>query len=224
MQRYKVKNRINKQASIVNCQRSTVIVADGKFPVHEIPLKALAEADIVVCCDGAATKVDIHGITPTAIVGDLDSVSDSLKKKYADRLFHLPDQDSNDLTKAVKWCLERKYLDITLIGATGLREDHTLGNIGLLTNYARLGVNVKMLTDTGFFIPILSSSKIESYKGQQVSIFSPNNTTRITTINLRYPIDNRALEEYWMGTLNESLGDWFELQFDVGHLIVFLKY
>lgn len=210
--------------STSNYQPTTIIVADGKFPIHEIPLKALADANIVVCCDGAATKVDMHGITPTAIVGDLDSVSDSLKKKYSDRLFHYPEQDSNDLTKAVKWCLERDYKDITIIGATGLREDHTLGNIGLLTNYARLGANIKMLTDTGFLIPMLKSSKIESYKGQQVSIFSPNNRTMITTKNLRYPIDNRALEEYWMGTLNESLDEWFELQFDVGYLIVFLKY
>ena len=219
-----MKSKLNTQPSTVNRQLSIVIVADGKFPEHEIPLRALADADIVVCCDGAATKVDLHGIIPTAIVGDLDSVEENLKKKYANRLFHYPDQDSNDLTKAVKWCLERDYKDITIIGATGLREDHTLGNIGLLANYARLGANVKMLTDTGSFIPMLSSSKIESYKGQQVSIFSPNNRTTITTKNLRYSINNRALEEYWMGTLNESLGDSFELQFDVGPLIVFLKY
>jgi len=215
---------LNQHPSTDNYQLSTIIVADGKFPEHKIPLKALAEANIVVCCDGAATRVDFYGITPTAIVGDLDSVGDAIKKKYADRLFHYPDQDSNDLTKAVKWCLERDYKDITIIGATGLREDHTLGNIGLLTNYARLGANVKMLTDTGSFIPTLSSATIESCKGQQVSIFSPNNRTRITTKNLRYSIDNRALEEYWMGTLNESLGDSFELQFDIGPLIVFLKY
>ncbi len=207
-----------------NQRASVVIVADGKFPEHEIPLKYLADAEIVVCCDGATSKVDSFGKSPYAIVGDLDSVSDTLKKKYADRLFHYPEQDSNDLTKSVKWCLERNFKDIAIIGATGLREDHTLGNISLLTNYARLGANIRMLTDTGLFIPMLSSSRIESHNGQQISIFSPNNSTKITTKNLRYPIDNRSLEEYWMGTLNESLGEWFELQFDVGPLIVFLKY
>ncbi len=203
---------------------SIVIVADGKFPSHEIPLMALAKANVLVCCDGAATKVDAHGHTPTAIVGDLDSVSDSLKKKYFDKLFHFPEQDSNDLTKAVKWCLERDYKDITIIGATGLREDHTMGNIGLITRYARMGAKLKMLTDTGFFMPLLKSSVIDSYNGQQVSIFSPNNSTLISTKNLAYPIENRALEEYWMGTLNESLGVNFEIQFDIGPLIVFLKY
>jgi len=203
---------------------SAVIVADGKFPDHEIPLKVLADAEIIVCCDGATSKVDSFGKNPYAIVGDLDSVSDALKKKYSDRLFHYPDQDSNDLTKSVKWCLERNFKDIIIVGATGLREDHTLGNIGLLTNYARLGANVRMLTDTGYFMPLVSNSAIDSFEGQQISIFSPNNSTKITTKNLRYPIDNRALEEYWMGTLNESLGNSFELQFDIGPLIVYLKY
>lgn len=219
-----MKSKLNPQLSTLNSQLSTVIVADGKFPEHQIPLKALADAEIIVCCDGAISKVDSFGKNPSAIVGDLDSVSDALKKKYADRLFHYPDQDSNDLTKAVKWCLEQDYKDITIVGATGQREDHTLGNIGLLTNYARMGANVKMLTDTGCFVPLIKSSIVESHKGQQVSIFSPNNSTLITTKNLVYPIENRALEEYWMGTLNESLGNSFELQFDVGPLIVFLKY
>ncbi|RPH31896.1 MAG: thiamine diphosphokinase [Bacteroidales bacterium] len=217
---------INLKLSTLSAGRkvSTVIVADGKFPEHKIPLKALADAEIVVCCDGATTKVDSYGITPTAVVGDLDSLSDSLKMKYSDRLFHEPDQNSNDLTKAIMWCLARNYTDITILGATGLREDHTLGNIGLLSKYARLGVNVKMLTDTGYFLPLLSSSTLESFKGQQVSIFSPSNKAIITTINLRYPIENRSLEEYWMGTLNESLGDSFGISFENESLIIFMTY
>lgn len=221
----KVKKSTNPQRSMVNGQRSTVvIVADGKFPEHEIPLKSLADAEVVVCCDGAAAKVERFGISPTAIVGDLDSLEANLRSKYADRLFHEPDQNSNDLTKAVKWCLARNYTDITIIGATGLREDHTLGNISLIPSYSKLGASIRMLTDTGLFIALLESSTLNSFKGQQVSLFSPNNQTRITTTNLRYPIENRSLGEYWMGTLNESVGDWFSVAFDLGPLIIFREY
>ncbi len=220
-----MKRSINPILSTVNCQPPTiVIVADGKFPEHEIPLKVLTEANIVVCCDGAAAKVDTFEISPTAVVGDLDSLDSNLRNKYADRLFHEPDQDSNDLTKAVKWCLTRNYNDIIILGATGLREDHTLGNISLISNYSKLGASIRMLTDTGFFIALLESSTLNSFKGQQVSIFSPNNQTRITTTNLRYPIVNRSLEEYWMGTLNESLGDSFGINFDNGPLIIFMTF
>jgi thiamine pyrophosphokinase len=220
-----VKKDLNQQPSTVNRQPLTVvIVADGKFPDHEIPLKALADADIVVCCDGATAKVDSFGISPMAVVGDLDSLDSTLRIKYADRLFHEPDQDSNDLTKAVKWCIKRDYKDIVIIGATGLREDHTLGNISLLPSYSIFGANIEMLTDTGTFIPLLKKSTLKSFKGQQISIFSPNNKTLITTSNLKYPIENRSLEEYWMGTLNESLGETFTISFENGPIIVFMTF
>ena len=69
-----------------------VVVANGKFPEHEVPLQALTDADIVVCCDGATINVDRYGIIPTAIVGDLDSLGNDLREKYFDRLFHDPDK------------------------------------------------------------------------------------------------------------------------------------
>lgn len=219
-----MKKNPNHQSSTVNLQLSTVVVANGKFPDHEIPLNFLANADVVVCCDGATATVDKHGITPTAIVGDLDSLTSFLKTKYVDKLHHDPDQNTNDLTKAIKWCLSRNYNNIDILGATGLREDHTLGNIGLLPLYARMGARVRMFTDNGFIIPLLESQSVESFIGQQVSIFSPNNLTKITSINLRYPITNGILNEYWMGTLNESLGESFTLEFEPGPLILFLKY
>lgn len=208
----------------VNRQLSAIIVANGKFPEHEMPLNALHEADVVICCDGATSKALNFGITPDAIVGDLDSISPELRLKYSDRLFHDPDQNTNDQTKAVKWCLARNLKDITIIGATGLREDHTIGNVGLLPLYARMGAKVKTLTDNGTFIPLLESSLIESFKGQQISIFSPNHSTRITSENLKYPLMDMSLDEFWMGTLNESEGDSFKLEFDLGPLIIFLKF
>ncbi|QKG80532.1 thiamine diphosphokinase [Tenuifilum thalassicum] len=201
-----------------------VILANGEFPSHPTPLNELLDAPLLVCCDGAIENLEKLAITPNALVGDLDSIKEHLKKKYQSILHHDPDQNTNDLTKAVKWCIGNRINDIVIVGATGKREDHTLGNIGLLSNYARMGANVKMLTDTGVFYPLLSSSTIGSYVGQQVSIFSPNNQTVITTKNLKYPIENKTLPEFWMGTLNESLGDKFEISFSPGPLIIYLKY
>lgn len=213
---------MNKNQPLRNLK--TVIVANGKFPEHDIPLGVLADADIIVCCDGAIEKFDEKGIIPTVIVGDLDSLSSYQRIKYAYLLHQDLDQDTNDLTKAVNWCIKNKLFDIDIIGATGLREDHTMGNIGLLPLYASKGAKVTIYTDNGILIPLLKSKTINSFKGQQVSIFSPNNETRITSTNLKYSIQNRTLEDYWMGTLNESLEDNFRLEFEPGPLIVFLKF
>ena len=111
----------------------TVIVADGSFPVHEIPLGYLEKASKIVCCDGSAESLIKAGFEPDAIVGDMDSLSAELAGKYKDKIFRDSGQDTNDLTKAVTWCTKKNYTDLVIVGATGKREDHTLGNISLLT-------------------------------------------------------------------------------------------
>ncbi|MCB9002223.1 MAG: thiamine diphosphokinase [Bacteroidales bacterium] len=200
---------------------NAVILANGKFPEHLIPLSKLFAAKTLVCCDGAIEHLDNLSITPTVLIGDLDSVNGRLKAKYQQIILHDPDQYTNDLTKAVKWCVDKKIKTVVIVGATGKREDHTLGNIGLLVKYANMGVDCEMITDTGVIKPYLKSARLKSFVGQQVSIFSPNNSTVISTKNLMYPIENRSIPEWWMGTLNESLGDWFELNFEPGPLVVY---
>lgn len=201
----------------------TVIVADGTFPAHNIPLGYLRSADIRVCCDGSAESLILAGFIPDAIVGDMDSLSDRLKNSFADRLYIDDNQETNDLTKSVIWCTESGYNDIVILGATGKREDHTLGNISLLTEYAQ-NIRVKMVTDTGIFIPFLHSCTIESFPGQQVSVFSIDPDTEITSTGLRYPIKNRKLKNWWEATLNEALDDHFELRFKDGKVLVFLEF
>ncbi len=160
---------INRMPSFGKLSGHTVILADGKFPDNLQVLNMLKTAAVVVCCDGAANRLAAVGIEPSYITGDLDSITPELKIRYADRLYPSADQETNDLTKAVELCIDKGLNDLYIIGATGLREDHTLGNISLLVDYAEK-VKVEMLTDYGVFTPLLSTASFESKKGQQVSI------------------------------------------------------
>lgn len=201
----------------------TVILADGTFPEHEIPLGYLRNAEKIICCDGSADQLVKAGFIPYAIVGDLDSVSKEVTEKYSDRLFRDRDQETNDLTKAVKWCTEKNDKDLVILGATGKREDHTIGNISLLLEYAR-EVEVIMVTDTGVLRPFLKSCQIPSFRGQQISIFSINPETEITSSGLRYPLVKQKLNNWWEATLNEATGEKIDLEFKFGALIVFLQF
>ena len=201
----------------------TVIVADGTFPQHEIPLGYLKNAKRIVCCDGSTENLLLYGMLPDAIVGDLDSLSDALASRFADRIHLDESQDTNDLTKAVTWCSEMGYKDIVIVGATGKREDHTLGNVSLLADYIN-EVNVIMVTDTGIFRPFLKSSEISSFPGQQVSIFSIDPGAEITSHGLRFPLTRTKITNWWFATLNEALGDSFFLEFNAGRLIIYLKF
>ncbi len=201
----------------------TVILANGNYPTHDVPLKHLREADFIVCCDGAAEKLVAHGLEPGIITGDLDSVSPSLKKRYEKILVPDADQETNDLTKAVKWCVAQGIDEVVILGATGIREDHTLGNISLLADYNR-SITATMLTDTGSFRVCDLSATISSHPGQQVSLFSIDPALAVTSSGLRYPLNRLKLASWWRGTLNEAEGESFRLEFERGQLIVFMEY
>ncbi|MDR1343249.1 MAG: thiamine diphosphokinase [Prevotellaceae bacterium] len=201
----------------------TVALAHGEFPVHSVALRLLRSATSIVCCDGAVEALLQFGMEPTHIVGDLDSIPPELKERFADRLHHEADQESNDLTKSINFCKLNGYNKITILGATGKREDHTLGNISLMADYAGK-VDVQMLTNYGALSVACSSSTFESFAGQQVSIFCLSPRTKITTKGLQYPITDRSLPSWWMGTLNASLGDSFSVHFSEGSVLVFRAY
>lgn len=206
-----------------NTNSRTVIVADGSFPTHEIPLRYLKNALRIICCDGSTMNVVKAGFTPDAIVGDMDSISEELAFTFADRIFTVDEQETNDLTKSVRWCIEKGYDDLVITGATGKREDHTIGNISLLADYSA-SVKVMMVTDTGFFIPVNKGTELTSFAGQQVSIFSIDCDTEITSTGLKYPLARTRFTNWWQATLNESLGCSFKLDFERGRVIVYLKF
>lgn len=200
-----------------------VILANGKFPENDIPLGYLKSASKVVCCDGAAHKLINSGIEPFVIVGDFDSVDKTKISKYSERFLIDSDQQTNDLTKAVNWCHNHDITDVTILGATGLREDHTIGNISLLAEYAHY-MNVRMITDTGEFRVLLASDEIDTFPGQDISIFSIDPETDITSSGLKYLLEKMKLKNWWMATLNEATGNKFSLSFEGGPLIIYLKF
>ena len=190
-----------------------VIVANGQFPTHAIPLAILHHAKHIVACDGA-----IHHIPQAeAVIGDGDSVPEAFRSK----LIRIDEQDDNDLTKATRYCVENGWKRIAYLGCTGKREDHTLGNISLLMRYFReMDIDGTMFTDYGFFTPAYGNRTFPSMKGQQVSLFNFG-SHQLTSTGLRWDAYN--FQEWWQGTLNEALGDTFSIHAD-GYYLVYQTY
>ncbi|OYT10917.1 MAG: thiamine diphosphokinase [Bacteroidetes bacterium 4572_112] len=112
---------------------STIILANGTFPQTDKLLSILDSAKQIICCDGAVNKLVASGREPSVIIGDLDSADENIKQQYSDKLIHIKDQYTNDLTKAVNWSLAQGIKSLIIMGATGEREDHTIANIALLS-------------------------------------------------------------------------------------------
>ncbi len=201
-----------------------VIVANGLFPSRPEILDTIRTAGFVIACDAAVAGLETCR-EPDAIVGDLDSLSPESRQRYRDRTYRIADQETNDLTKAVYFARDRGYKEVLILGATGLREDHALGNISLLLEYISFFRQVEMWSDFGCFTPLTHSASFRSSPGQQVSLFSLYPHGAISVSGLRYPIHHRRLYSWWEATLNEAVGDEFTVTLhEEGRILVYRKW
>lgn len=201
---------------------TAIILANGDFPSSPETLEILNHAPYICCCDGAAEKLIASGRIPNAIVGDGDSMSEEFKKQHKDIIHIVKEQEFNDLTKATRYCVSLGAKKIIYLGATGQREDHTLGNISLLSFYQEVfGIEVSMFTDHGVFTPCKSgTTEFCSFSHQQISIFNIS-CTIITAEGLRW--QPYAYKELWQGTLNEAIGNSYTLTTN-GKYIIYATY
>lgn len=198
-----------------------VVLCNGSFPHHALPLSVLQEAKFLCCCDGACNQLERTGRWPDMIVGDGDSIDRKLCRKYADRLLIVSEQDDNDQTKATRYCMEQGYRKLAYVGATGKREDHTMGNISLLARYqSEMNLQPTMLTDYGWFVAATGKCCLETFPGQQVSIFNIS-CSKLENRGLRW--SSYPYQSLWQGTLNEGTATTAELDGD-GSYIVFRTY
>ena len=199
-----------------------VILCNGAFPTEPYPLYLLDSAEGVVCCDGAVEKWLEHNqdAEPLVIVGDMDSLPQDLQARFSGIVFHEEEQDYNDLTKAMRWVLREhpEVSEITILGATGLREDHTIGNLGLLMEYTRLfdlgERKVTMVSDYGTAFAITNTCDLHLGEGRRISLFSADNTLRISSTGLQWPTDDVVFDAWWKATLNRTTEPIVTLRFN----------
>ena len=201
---------------------SIIILCNGAFPIEPYPLYMLDSAEGVVCCDGALVKWLEHNpsASPLVIVGDMDSLPSDLQERFASVLFHETEQDYNDLTKAMRWVLREhpEVEEIVILGATGLREDHTIGNMGLLMEYTRMfdlgDRRVSMVTDYGTAFAITNSCDLHLGEGRRFSLFSADNSLQISSVGLEWPLDGVVFDAWWKATLNRTTEPIVSLTFN----------
>ena len=191
------------------------ILANGAPPSHAAPLAAIAAADLLVACDGAFASARALGREPDYVVGDGDSLPAADRAALATRFISVPEQDTNDLCKAFRFVISLPRpdgaLSITLLGATGLREDHALANIFHLIDFTEKVPDTTILTDVGTFVAVREEQTFPCRPGDAVSVFAPLPDTHVTSRGLAWPLDGVDLSPLWRGTLNRTTAATFTL-------------
>jgi thiamine pyrophosphokinase len=202
---------------------STIIVGNGEAPQGEIPLLFLQRAHTIVCCDGALDKMLHIGVQPDVVIGDCDSLSDEAWAKFKDIIIEDPDEECNDLQKALKYCIEQKLGPVAVLGASGLRDDHQLANLSILNMYAKR-MDLIMVSNYGIFSFIDKDTTFTSVSGQEVSVFSFDGQAVFSFEGLQYPVHNRRFTQLWEGSLNKALSERFTVKISGGRGMVFREF
>ena len=122
-----------------------------------------------------------------------------------------PDQNKTDLEKAFEWCISKNIKKIILLGAGGIREDHMLGNMFLVSKFSD-HFEIKVVTNYSTIFCIKGSKTIEAKIGQQISIVAAENVERITVTGLKYSLTNEPLSPSSRAISNEAIREKFSIE------------
>lgn len=199
---------------------SSVLIANGKKPKNKKIIEILKNAKNVICVDNGYELASELNITPSVVIGDLDSVD--INKISKDILIIKDeDQNTNDLEKTLNYCLSKNIRDIILVGATGERDDQNLATILISLEYIEQ-LNIEILSDLYSIEFVNGERDFEVTPMREVSLISMDKENIITTQGLKYNLDKSKLSSATHGISNYSIGENFSISCS-SPLIVFKK-
>lgn len=209
-----------------------IIIGAGDLTVSEIPLQP---DDFVIAVDGGLDYLEFLQIEPDLILGDFDSVTDSMgeavarieKEDPAKVLRLKPEKDDTDMLAALREGLQRGFTEFRLYGATGGRFDHTFANIQCLLFLKNHGATGYLMDGTGMTFVIQNESV--GFKASLegiLSLFSLCKETKGVTIRgMKYPLENATItNDFPIGISNEFIGEESSICVEDGELLAVLWY
>jgi thiamine pyrophosphokinase len=201
-----------------------VVLCDGRPPASDILNRCLEEAGLFIAADGGALTAHAMGLHPDVIIGDFDSFTpngDEMSEIISD-----PDQETNDLEKALNHALRAGADEVTVFGATGKRLDHTLKNLSVLKQFDSRFKSLVFRDRYADIFLIHSPFKTELPLHTSISLFPlSGHVSGITTRGLLYPLNHESLENGVRdGTSNETIKKEVEIKFEKGDLLLFINH
>ena len=184
--------------------------------------------DVILAADSGMEFLRREQIIPDIIIGDFDSVKPETLayfQGFPEIAWETlnPVKDDTDTEFAIRYALEHDAGFITLLGATGTRLDHVLGNISILGIANDAGVPVEMFDANNRITMHKMSFSIPKEKqfGKYVSLIPYGGEVKgLTLTGMKYPLSDAVLGLYnSLGISNEITGDVAEITFTEGTLI-----
>jgi thiamine pyrophosphokinase len=201
-----------------------LVFANGSIADIHAVASMIRKSDLLVAVDGGLNYLTILGKAPHVLIGDLDSVTRQdilrLEKEQIDIRIFPTQKDETDLELALGMLSEFGISKVVIIGATGNRLDHSLGNIHLLVKFHK---NFEILLEDGqqeMFL-IDRHSIIHGKSNDIVSLIPlEEKVSGITTSRLAYPLkDDNLFLASTRGISNMMLEKTAEVRLVKGFLL-----
>lgn len=173
--------------------------------------------DIIIAADRGLSFCRRTEIEPDVILGDFDSADasdlDFYRKRFPERILTFPaEKDETDTELAVWEAAKAGCDEITVLGATGTRLDHVLGNIHLLKQALERGIRM-YLVDSHNRIRMLRGGETLTLEkkeqfGKYVSLipFTPQ-VTGLSLTGFAYNVSGFTLESGCSLGVSNQLAD-----------------
>ena len=186
---------------IVSEDEPITIVGGAHFP-QGLLLESLERAPVVYAADGGANLCMQYGCQPKQVIGDLDSLSSSLRSEMdPSRLIHVAEQDTTDFEKL----LIRVDAPMMLaLGFLGGRIDHQMAVQSVLTAYAHRKIICVGDEDVMFVSPPEIELPLDA--GTRVSLY-PMAPVQVRSTGLYWSTDGLSFApDGQIGTSNQAMG------------------
>ncbi len=218
-----------------------VIISNGY--IEPTDLDVIDKLDYIICADGGANFLMFTEIIPNMIVGDLDSIDEDVQHHYRNTPCEFiefdTEEDKTDTHLSLEYSL--KHIDcreIIILGALGLRFDHTLANLHLLYNAMRDNEltedeenakrhtpTIRIVSEAGEITVTDSRLDLKGEPGDQV-FFIPltDDVGKVECHGLRFPVNQKEiLSRPDGGFNNEMIGKKASIKVNQGIMMVVKK-
>lgn len=192
----------------------------------------------IIAADSGLQHCEALGLIPTDILGDFDSLkARHLLEKYKELQIpiltfpcrkdftdtHLAIQYTQDMIEESEERLES--IEVVIIGGSGSRLDHTMANVGLLSEFALKGIKALLLDTNNTVRMLYGPEEIRIAKKAERPFLSVLPCSPIVKgICMRgfsYPVDNAQMRMFdSLGISNEIVDEEGVIQIEEGFLLV----
>ncbi|MCY6372366.1 thiamine diphosphokinase [Clostridium ganghwense] len=203
-----------------------VIASGGMPPSYDLLYEELKEASYLICADSGANYLYEYNICPDILIGDFDSIDiqvlNYFKDNHTNIIQYPPEKDYTDTEIAVNKALELNVDEIVLLGCTGTRIDHFLGNLGMLLKCLSKKVTAYIKDEHNTITIADKSLSIFGSEGETFSLAAySENVENLTISGAKYPLNNYYLEIGSALTISNEFQDKeVKINFDEGILLI----